>query len=152
MCSCGVCERIELTKQGKNPYFVKELKTGYVVIGDYQRFKGYTVFICKQHATELHFLEPEFRYEFLKEMSMVAEAVYNAFKPEKLNYELLGVGNNAHMHWRIFPRNTGDTPLPGPVWKLAKEEMYAERYLPNSEELNELKRRLNVELDRLLKE
>ena len=29
--SCGVCERIELTKQGKNPYFVKELKTGYVL-------------------------------------------------------------------------------------------------------------------------
>ena len=38
VCTCGVCQRIELTRQGKNPYFVRELETGYVVIGDYQRF------------------------------------------------------------------------------------------------------------------
>ena len=45
MSECMVCDRIELTKAGKNPYFVRELETGYVVIGDYQRFYGYTVFI-----------------------------------------------------------------------------------------------------------
>lgn len=61
MCDCAVCERISQIKQNKNPYFVRELETGYVVIGDYQRFKGYTVFICKEHATEIHFLEEEFR-------------------------------------------------------------------------------------------
>ena len=38
VCTCGFCQRIELTRQGKNPYFVRELETGYVVIGDYQRF------------------------------------------------------------------------------------------------------------------
>ena len=27
-----------------NPYFVMELKTGFVVIGDHQYFKGYTLF------------------------------------------------------------------------------------------------------------
>ena len=31
VCTCGVCQRIELTRQGKNPYFVRELETGYVV-------------------------------------------------------------------------------------------------------------------------
>ena len=59
-------------------------------------------------------------------MSLVAEAVYNAFGPDKLNYELLGQGENVHMHWHIFPRRKGDTPEPGPVWKLPREEMYAE--------------------------
>ena len=39
MSECMVCDRIELTKKGKNPYFVRELETGYVVIGDYQRFE-----------------------------------------------------------------------------------------------------------------
>lgn len=34
----------------------------------------------------------------------MAEAVYNAFQPDKLNYELLGVGSGVHMHWHIFPR------------------------------------------------
>ena len=33
---CLICDRIELIKAGENPYFVKELETGYVVIGDHQ--------------------------------------------------------------------------------------------------------------------
>lgn len=44
---CLICERIEAIKQQENPYFVKELKTGYVVIGDHQHFKGYTLFLFK---------------------------------------------------------------------------------------------------------
>ena len=149
MCKCGVCQRLEQTTRGENPYFVKELETGYVVIGDHQRFKGYTVFICKECQPELHMLEPEFRKKFLEEMSLVAEAAYLAFKPEKMNYELLGVGNNVHMHWHFFPRRSGDTPLVGPVWKLDKTEMYADEYRPTSEELEELKAALLTELDKL---
>ena len=60
MCNCIVCERIELIKQGKNPYFVRDLETGYVVMGDYQRFYGYTLFLCKECVTEIHFLENDF--------------------------------------------------------------------------------------------
>lgn len=146
---CFVCQRIGMIKRGENPFFVKELKTGYVVLGDIQRFKGYTLFLCKECATELHFLDKEFRKEFLNEMSMVAEAVYNAFKPEKLNYELLGVGNGVHMHWHIFPRRTGDTPTAGPVWKLDKSEMNNEKYAPSKEELALLKEKLLVELNKL---
>ena len=150
MCNCGVCERIELTKNGKNPFFVRELRTGYVVLGDIQRFKGYTLFLCKEHATELHFLEKDFRRDFLEEMSLVAEAVYNAFHPDKLNYELLGVGNGVHMHWHIFPRRSGDTPEPGPVWRLNKKELNSEKYKPYAEELANLKALLNAELDKLI--
>ena len=150
MCDCGVCKRIEMIKRGENPYFVRELKTGYVVLGDVQRFKGYTLFLCKECAAELHFLEKEFRNTFLQEMSLVAEAVYHAFQPDKLNYELLGVGNNVHMHWHIFPRRDGDTPEKGPVWKLDRMEMNADVYKPAPGELEELKARLNDELDRLL--
>ena len=112
---CMICERIDWIKNGKNPYFVKELSTGYVVIGDHQRIKGYTLFLCKQHTTELHFLDPDFRDRFLHEMAIVAEAVYNAFQPDKLNYELLGAGSGLHMHWHIFPRRKGDTKAAGPV-------------------------------------
>ena len=91
MSECMVCDRIQLTKNGGNPFFVKELETGYVVIGDYQRFEGYTVFICKQHASELHQLEKNFKMKFLEEMSLIAECVYNAFPCDKLHYELMTV-------------------------------------------------------------
>lgn len=150
MCNCLVCERIDLIKKGENPYFVRELETGYVVLGDIQRFKGYTLFLCKEHATELHFLKKEFRDKYLQEMSFVAEAVYRAFKPDKLNYELLGVGNAEHMHWHIFPRRKGDTPQSGPVWRLEKHEMNSERFRPDREELELLKYKLNEALDKML--
>ena len=149
MSDCLVCDRIEQIKNGKNPYFVQELKTGYVVIGDQQRFKGYTLFLCKEHAFELHELEAQFRNEFLREMALVAEAVFNAFKPDKLNYSLLGSGRGLHMHWHIHPRRHGDTTRPGPIWQLG-DELYDEKYNPTNEELEVLKEKLNTELDKLL--
>ncbi|MCM1256717.1 MAG: HIT family protein [Roseburia sp.] len=149
MDNCLICERIAQIKANKNPYFVRELHTGYVVIGDSQRIKGYSLFLCKRHAYELHELEPDFRDEFLHEMAVVSEAVYHACLPDKLNYSLLGVGRGMHMHWHIHPRREGDTPLPGPVWQLGKE-LTDKKYAPSGEELEELKAKLNGELDRLL--
>lgn len=147
---CLICERINMIKQGNNPYFVKELETGYVVIGDYQHFYGYTLFLCKQHVTELHNLSYEFKIKYLEEMSLVAEAVYTAFKPEKMNYELLGNGDT-HVHWHLFPRITGDTPIKGPVWWLPKEEMWDDSKRPNNEELSFMINRLKMEIDNLMK-
>lgn len=44
MCDCMICERIDWIKKNENPYFVRELDTGYVVIGDHQRIKGIRCF------------------------------------------------------------------------------------------------------------
>ena len=146
---CLVCGRIEETREGKNPYFVRELETGYVVIGDHQRFEGYTLLLCKEHATELNQLAPDFREKFLRDMAVTAEAVQNAFRPDKMNYELLGAGKGRHMHWHLFPRRNGDTPAPGPVWQV--KDMNDDRYLPTQEKLEELKAALGKELDLLVK-
>jgi diadenosine tetraphosphate (Ap4A) HIT family hydrolase len=54
-----------MIKDGTNPYFVKELETGYVVIGDNQHFKGYTLFLHKEHKTELFQLDLETKKKFL---------------------------------------------------------------------------------------
>ena len=50
---CDICNTIEKSLQGENPFFVKELETGIVVLGWNQHFYGYTIFMCKKHATEL---------------------------------------------------------------------------------------------------
>ena len=70
-----ICDRIKMIKQGTNPWFVKELETGYVVIGDNQHFNGYTLFLCKEHKTELFQLDYPAKMKFLEEMYVVAEAV-----------------------------------------------------------------------------
>lgn len=150
---CLICERIRMINEGTNPWFVKELETGYVVIGDHQHFKGYTIFLCKEHKTELFQLDRGTRLRFLEEMSLVAEAAANAFGAEKMNYELLGNGDS-HLHWHLFPRVSGDLGEfgnngKGPVWWYPREKMYSSENCPSEDALNEMKARLAEELDKL---
>ena len=151
---CLICERIKLIQENANPWFVRELRSGYVVIGDHQRFKGYTLFLCKEHKTELFQLERSAKIAFLEEMSIVAEAVSKAFGAEKMNYELLGNGDT-HLHWHLFPRISGDLGNygnngKGPVWWYPKDLMYDPDNRPSEEELKMMKARLAGELDKLL--
>ena len=64
---CLICDRIEMIKNNTNPWFVKELETGYVVVGDNQHFKGYSLFLCKEHKTELFQLDHSVKMRFLEE-------------------------------------------------------------------------------------
>lgn len=151
---CLICDRIEMIKNGTNPYFVKELETGYVVIGDNQHFKGYTLFLCKKHTTELFYLDEEFCSTFMREMVLVAKACKSAFDADKMNYECLGQGD-AHLHWHLFPRKEGDIDNygnkgVGPVWWYPMEKMYNDNNRPSNDELTELKLKLSIELDKLL--
>lgn len=151
---CIVCDRIQMICEGTNPYFVKELETGYVVIGDYQHFKGYTLFLAKEHKIELFQLDKSTKTGFLEEMSIVAEAVSKAFGAEKMNYELLGNGDT-HLHWHLFPRKSGDIGNygnngKGPVWWYPLEKMYSDENKPTDEELKQMKAALLTELNKLL--
>lgn len=151
---CMICDRINMIRKGINPWFVKELETGYVVIGDHQHFMGYTVFLCKEHKTELFQLDYAFKMKFLEEMSVVAEAVAKAFDAEKMNYELLGNGDT-HLHWHLFPRVSGDLENygnngRGPVWWYPREKMYSSDHCPCEEDLKNMKIKLEKELNKLL--
>ncbi|MTB47958.1 HIT family protein [Streptococcus uberis] len=151
---CFICDRIEMILKQENPYFVKELETGYVVLGDTQYFKGYTIFLCKQHKKELFELENSYKLKFLEEMSLVGEAVSRAYQSEKMNYELLGNGDS-HLHWHLFPRISGDLGNygnngKGPVWWYPMELMYDESNHPTDAELSELKEKLIKELEKVL--
>ncbi|KIL39702.1 hypothetical protein SD70_18250 [Gordoniibacillus kamchatkensis] len=149
MGDCFICERIAMIRDNKNPYFVAELETGFAVIGDHQFFKGYTLFICKHHVTELHFLDSATKRRFLLEMSWVAEAVYDCFKPVKLNYELLGNGD-AHLHWHLFPRRSDEPNPKGPVWWTDKNLMYADNVRPSDHELEAMINELRPKLQKVI--
>ena len=111
---CLICRRIGTIRDGANPYFVAELPTGYAVLADSQLYRGYTIFLSKMCVAELHELAEE-RQGFLRDMAVVAEAVFRAFAPVKLNYELLG-NSERHLHWHLAPRHADD-PLPRwPIW------------------------------------
>lgn len=138
MNNCLVCDRIDLIKNKQNIFFVKELETGYVVLADHQSYPGYTLFLCKNHVSELHELNNDFKQKYLHEMSQVANAVFKAFTPDKLNYELLG-NTNTHAHWHLIPRSKTDKLPHTAIWAVDEEER---SYKPTLEELNELKKNL----------
>lgn len=148
---CLVCERIKQIHEGKNPYFIRELKTGYVVLGDVQLFEGYTLFLYKDHIRDLHLLPEDKKQEHLYEMSCVEKAVYNAFKPDKMNIESLG-NSHGHLHWHFFPRNNSDMNISGPVWYLGKETLFDSKHIPDEKRREELKARIAAELERILPE
>ena len=84
------------------------------VLGPWQFFTGYCVLVAREHATELSQLGPH-RAAFLDEMARLAEAIDGAFRPHKLNYELLG-NQVPHLHWHLFPRSADDPDRLRPVW------------------------------------
>jgi len=145
---CLVCNRINLIKIDKNPYFIKELKSGYVVLCDYQYFYGYTIFLSKIHTDELFKLNQNEKSLFLQEMSLVAEAVYKAFNPQKMNYELLG-NSDSHLHWHLIPRYKTDPKPENPIWAINPKIRNNPKYKLKMKELEKIKWKLLFELDKL---
>lgn len=147
---CMICKVIEQPLRGENPFFVKEFQTGILVLGYNQYFHGYSIFISKQHVTELYELEEPFLSQFMKEMVLVSKAVACAFGAEKMNYECLGNGES-HLHWHLFPRFQGDLGTygddgKGPVWWLPREIMYDDNTIPHNEEIEDMKAKLLLAL------
>lgn len=112
--SCEVCHRTA-TLSPDSPYLIARLDTGYAVLADNQLIPGYTIFVCDTCAPELHALPADLRSRFLDEMALVAEAVFRACAPRKLNYELLG-NSASHLHWHLLPRYADDANPAWPVW------------------------------------
>lgn len=85
---------------------------------------------------------------------MVAQTVSKAFNAEKMNYECLGNGD-VHLHFHLFPRKSGDlgeygNDGKGPVWWLPQSIMWSDDNIPTSEELENMKSRLDTELNKLI--
>jgi diadenosine tetraphosphate (Ap4A) HIT family hydrolase len=145
---CVLCERIALIDAGEYPFAVARLSTGYVNLMESQYYEGTTEFVCRVCTAELHQLDPAFRAQYLVDMSRVAEAVWRAFGPRKLNYEALG--NAApHLHWRIIPRLPGDPNPRGPIWENQEfvALMQAGESTPSPDRLEVLKSRLITALN-----
>lgn len=71
--------------------------------------------------------------------------VYRAFKPRKLNYELLG-NTDEHLHWHLFPRHVDDPDPKKPLWQTDKALRCSDATRPSEKELEILKETLQKEL------
>lgn len=128
MNSCPMC-----TKWDDEPDLrIAELGECRVLLNRDQFFPGYTFVIAREHVTELFHLDRYRRIAVMDEVTKVAAALHALFRPEKINYELLG-NMVPHMHWHIVPRFRSDPLWPRPIWAEPHDEAvlspdgYAER-------------------------
>ena len=122
---CPMCRRWEEHSDLR----ITELEHSFVVLNRDQFFPGYTLLFTKQHATELFHLDHAVRAGLMEEVSTVAKALHALFRPDKLNYELLG-NMVPHIHWHLVPRFAHDPLWPRPIWAESHEEIVlpAEEY------------------------
>ena len=102
---------------------IVELKHSHLLLNRDQFFPGYCFVVAREHVTELFHLERSARSEIMEEVISTAEALAAIFKPDKMNYELLG--NMApHMHWHLVPRFRNDPLWPRPIWAGPHDEVF----------------------------
>lgn len=102
---------------------IAELTHSYVILNRDQFFPGYTLLFTKSHVTELFHLEAAIRAELTEEVATIAKAIYDVFRPTKINYELLG-NMVPHMHWHLVPRFANEPLWPRPIWAEPHDEIH----------------------------
>lgn len=103
-----------------SPLLIAELETARAYLHEDQFFPGYVLLVLRRHATELYELAARERAAHLEEVSRVAQALARAFRPVKMNYELLG-NQVPHIHWHLVPRLATDPDLRQPIWRVDHE-------------------------------
>jgi diadenosine tetraphosphate (Ap4A) HIT family hydrolase len=127
---CYFCKLLDVSRRESIPRWIADLQVSTAILEGNQICRGYTILVYnKAHATELFQLEKEDRIAYLEDLNKVARAIYDAYHPHKMNYELLG-NIVPHLHWHIIPRRKTDSiELHWPIW--GKD--YTKKTLPDEE-------------------
>ena len=109
---CVMCD-----KYGRSggPLHIADLALSRVFLHEDQFFPGYVLLVLRRHVTELYDLPAADRATLMEEVSRVAQALAQVFRPVKMNYELLG-NLVPHIHWHLVPRLATDPGLRSPIW------------------------------------
>jgi len=113
---CIMCERVA----GEGPLFIADLPTSRAYLNEDQFFPGWVFLVLKRHAVELYELAAAERAALVEDVTRVARALADVYRPVKMNYELLG-NLVPHIHWHLVPRLAGDPEPKGPVWHVRHE-------------------------------
>ncbi len=95
--------RVELARENKNETVICRVPSGWVVLGDVQFLRGYSLLLPDPVVFDLNTLSPEGRMTFLRDMAIVGDALLELTGAVRMNYDILGNGEPA-LHAHIFPR------------------------------------------------
>lgn len=96
-------ERVRQCQTGEYPKAICRLSSGWVVLGDVQFLRGYSLLLPDPVVPHLNDMDADTRKVFLYEMSVVGDVVLEITGAVRINYEMLGNVEPA-LHAHIFPR------------------------------------------------
>jgi len=95
--------RVAEARAGENPKVVCRVPSGWVVIGDVQVVKGYSLLLPDPVVPTLNDLEGPERTQYLADMGLVGDALLALTGAARINYAMLGNLEPA-LHCHLFPR------------------------------------------------
>ena len=113
---CVMCDLPVFQRGGDDHRRIADLDVSTAILASKEQFyRGYTLLVLNQHATEMFQLDPTIRQKFMEDANRLAQALDKTFKPLKMNYCILG-NVLPHLHWHLIPRRETDPDPKWPVW------------------------------------
>ncbi|MDX9992292.1 MAG: hypothetical protein RBS68_09615 [Anaerolineales bacterium] len=110
-------QRVELAQKGQNPTVICKMESGWAVFGDHQVLNGYCLLLPDPVVGSLNDLSIRQREIFLRDMTLIGDALLAVTSAWRINYEILGNADPA-LHAHIIPRYLAEPEQyrNGPVW------------------------------------
>ncbi|MBN1777744.1 MAG: hypothetical protein JW811_06435 [Clostridiales bacterium] len=144
-------DRLGSLSRGENPTLILKLKSGYAVLGDYQFLPGYCVLLAQPEAKSLNGLSLDRRAQFMRDMTLIGDAINDACRPAKLNYAVM-MNLDTHLHAHIQARYAWepDEYRTGPAWNYPRERRCDPKCFCTEESSRALRENIKAALEKRL--
>jgi diadenosine tetraphosphate (Ap4A) HIT family hydrolase len=95
--------RIEAAQAGTNSMVICRVPSGWLVLGDVQFLRGYSLLLPDPVVSDLNALSELGRSQFLHDMTVLGDALLEVTGAYRINYQILGNLEPA-LHAHVFPR------------------------------------------------
>lgn len=142
-------ERVESARKGTNPTVICRVPSGWVVLGDEQPVRGYSLLLPDPVVPDLNSLAEKERLRFLQDMTIIGDALLEVTDAYRINYEILGNTDPA-LHAHVFPRYMSEPEelRKIPVWSYERMQMVISKF--DAQRDNELMRAIAESIQRRL--
>jgi len=125
-------QRVEAARSGINPTVISRVPSGWVVLGDVQFLRGYSLLLADPVMPDLNSLDKKQRIQFLQDMVILGDALLEVTGAYRINYEILG-NTEAALHGHIFPRYMTEPEelRKGPAWFYNREYRLSIKFDPD---------------------
>lgn len=109
--------RVKACQEQRYPKAICRVNSGWVVLGDVQFLRGYSLLLPDPVVPHLNAMEDHARKLFLYEMSVVGDVLLDITGALRINYEMIGNVEPA-LHAHLFPRYSDEEEqlATKPVW------------------------------------